>query len=298
MPMTLAEYKKQSQDEFRSQVIETFLNHSPFLSRAIIQTIIGGSVTFNREKTLPTGVGWREVNGEFTVSSGEIEQVTESLNIAGGRTKLDRILKQRYGSDRLATELAMQVKATVRLINADIYKGDGLDGAITGLQTRITGDNVIANGTAGLSAASLRAALLRCRGTNKTFFCSESVYSHIWAAYNDGTIQNVTFGAGEFGLTVLSFAGVPIVIAGEDGLGDDVLPYDEGTGTDETSIYLVSFDDTDGTVVIQSDEMNTTPLAEISVLEAYDVEWDMNFMSQTERSAVRISGITDAAMTK
>ena len=296
MPFTLAEYKKQSQDEFRSSVIQTFIDNSPFLERLHFQNILGGSVTFNREKTLPTGVGFRALNADYTPSVGEIEQITESLKIVGGRVNVDRALLAQYGSERLGTDIFMQVKGLARALNQTVFKGDGTNDSFTGLQSRITTPEIIVNGDAALSVSALREAVLELEGDNTAMFMSKAMYSHIWAAYNEGTIQNITYSSNEFGKPVLSFGGIPLYQAGKDGLGGEILPFSETAST--TSIYAVSFDPSDGVVGIQNSPLKTISMKEISVLSATDIEWLMNFMIQKPKSAIRISGITDASVVK
>jgi len=283
-----------TQDEFRAAVIQTYKDNSPFIDALTYQSITGGTVTFNREKTLPTGVGFRIVDGEYTSSQGEVEAVTETLKIAGGRTTVDRAILKMYGPARLATDLQMQVSSLARTLNASIFKGDGLSGAFTGLQTRITGDQVIPNGTNPLSLAKMRDAYLACKGNKKAFFMGEGMYSRLWAAYDAGVLQNIVFGTDDFGKPVATFAGVPIVLAGEDAARDQVLDFSETTST--TSIYCVSLDEVDGVVGIQNSALETIPMTEVSVVKAWDIEWLNNFMIQTAASAIRISGITDAAV--
>lgn len=298
MAFTLAEYKKQTQDEFRAAVIQTYIDNSPFLDRLTFQNIIGGSVTFNREQTLPTGTGFRDVNNEYTPSNGVVEQVTESLKIAGGRTNVDRALEKMYGPERMATDVQMQVKALARTLNEALFKGDGTGGSFTGLETRIQASEQVDNGTAALSLAAVRDAILELEGENAAMFMSKKMYSYFWKAYNDGNIQSeIQFQPNQFGLPVATFGGVPLIQAGKDTTGSEILPFEEGVGTNETSIYAVSFDSADGVVGIQNSPLETIPLSEISVLQAVDIEWLMNFMIQAPKSAIRIKGITDGAIT-
>ena len=292
---TQAEYSKTTQDEFRAAVIQTYKDNSPFIDALTYQSITGGTVTFNRELTLPTGVGFREVDGEYTSSQGEVEPVTEALKIAGGRTTVDRAILKMYGPARLATDLQMQVSGLARKLNAAIFKGDGLLGAFTGLQTRIQAGETIVNGDAALSLAKMRQAYLDCKGNKKAFFMGEGMYSRLWAAYDAGTLQNIVFGTDDFGKPVATFAGVPLILAGEDADRSQVLDFSETNST--TSIYCVSLDEVDGVVGIQNSELETLPMTEVSVVKAWDIEWLNNFMIQTAASAIRISGITDAAVT-
>jgi len=289
---TQAEYSLTTQDEFRAAVIQTYKDNSPFIDALTYQSITGGTVTFNREKTLPSGVGFRIIDGEYTSSQGEVEAVTEALKIAGGKTSVDRAILEMYGPARLATDIQMQVSSLARKLNAAIFKGDGLSGSFTGLQTRITGDQIIVNGDSALSLAKMRDAYLTCKGNKKAFFMGQGMYSRLWAAYDAGVLQNIVFGTNDFGLPVATFAGVPIILAGEDAARDQVLDFSETTST--TSIYCVSLDEVDGVVGIQSSPLKTIPTMNGTVVNSWDIEWINSFMIQTAASAIRISGISDA----
>lgn len=292
---TQSEYSKTTQDEFRSAVIQTYKDNSPLIDLLTYQNIVGGSVTFHRELTLPTGVGFREIDGEYTSTQGEVEPVTEDLKIAGGRTTVDRAILKMYGAARLATDIQMQVSALARKLNAALYKGDGLLGGFTGLQTRIQAGETIVNGDTALSLSKMRQAYLACKGNRKVFLVGEGMYSRLWAAYDAGVLQNIVFGTDDFGKPVATFAGVPLVLAGEDASRAQVLDFSELNST--TSVYCLSLDEVDGVVGIQNAPLETEPMTEVSVVKAWDIEWLNNFMVQTAASAIRISGITDAAVT-
>ena len=78
---TLAEYKKQTTDPLRAGVIQTYHENSPALSLLNFQNINGGTIKFNREKTLPGNVGFRALDANYTASFGEIETISEDLKI-------------------------------------------------------------------------------------------------------------------------------------------------------------------------------------------------------------------------
>lgn len=293
MALTLAEYKKQSQDPLLSGVVQTYINNAPFLNWISYTNFSGGAVTLNRQKTLPNA-GFRAIGVPYTATAGEIEPVTESLTIAGGKIVVDRALLKMYGTDRLATEQEMQVAALARTLSLTFFKGDGTGDSFTGLQVRAT--NVINNGDAALSLSNLLRAVVQCKGTNKVIFVGLEMYLKLSNAKNDSTLgSQINIVPDEFGMPITYFAGVPVVQAGEDVAGDEILDFSEANST--TSIYVVAFD-SNGVNGMQNGGLETYRPKTESVASEYDIEWLQNFIIGNPASLQRISGITNAEVVK
>jgi len=93
MSISLAEASKLSTDVLLQGIIETIIKDSPILQELPFIQIVGTSLKYNREKTLP-GVGWyAPVSGTWTQSEPEFEQVTATLQILGGDADVDNFLK-------------------------------------------------------------------------------------------------------------------------------------------------------------------------------------------------------------
>jgi len=93
MSISLAEASKLSTDILLKGIIETIIKDSPILQELPFIQIVGNSLKYNREKTLPT-VGWyAPVSGTWTQSEPAFEQVTATLQILGGDADVDNFLK-------------------------------------------------------------------------------------------------------------------------------------------------------------------------------------------------------------
>lgn len=291
MAVTLAEYKKMSQNVLILAVAQIYLDNSPIMNYLKFTNINGGTIEFLREKTLPD-TGFRTVGVAYTTSEGELETVTESLKIAGGKITVDRALVKLYGTDRLVEEQMMQLKSLARTANLAFFKGDGTGGSFTGLQVRAT--NVIPQGTAALSLSNLRKAVVRCKGTDKKIFMNEEMYLKLADAGNSTTLGGlINISKQEFGEPVTYFAGVEVIRAGQDNSGDEVLGFTEASST--TSIYVVSFDEEGMKGVQNGDITDYTPVTESHANE-YDIEWLMSYIIRNPAAVQRISEITNAAI--
>ena len=93
MSILLAEASKLSTDILLKGIIETVVKDSPILEKLPFIQIVGNSLKYNREKTLPT-VGWyAPVTGTWTQSEPAFEQCSASLGVLGGDADVDNFLK-------------------------------------------------------------------------------------------------------------------------------------------------------------------------------------------------------------
>jgi hypothetical protein len=93
MTISLAEASKLSTDILLKGIIETVIKDSPILEKLPFIQIVGNSLKYNREKTLPT-VGWyAPVSGTWTQSEPAFEQCSASLGVLGGDADVDNFLK-------------------------------------------------------------------------------------------------------------------------------------------------------------------------------------------------------------
>lgn len=293
MAFSLAEYKKQSQDPLIAGIYEIFMNNSPILDRMEFSNINGGAVSYNRETTLPT-TAFRAVGSAYSTSEGVITTSTESLTIAGGKITLDRILEKWYGQDRRNTSVNMQIKSLARLINYTMFKGDGTSNTFTGLENRVAAGQTVDNGTGALSLGSFDEALADLEGDNQAIFVGKGLWLRLTAALRDATVSgNLMRVNDDIGRPMMVYGGVPIYRAGQDASDAEVLDFSEATST--TSAYFCSFDD-NGIQGVQNGGIEAyTPVTD-SVANEFDIEWSMNYIIGNLNSAIRVSGITDAAV--
>ena len=291
MALSLAEFKKMSQSKLIAAVFQTFLDEAPILRYLQFDSIPGGAVTFNRQKTLPE-TGFREIGSPYVTAAGELEQVTEELKIVGGKVTLDRALPILQGPGRFIAEQQMQLISQARTVNAAFFKGDGTGGSFTGLQLRAT--NLTDNGDAALSLANLDAAILNCKGSNKVIFMNKQMYLRLNAAAKDADLgSQVTITPDQYGMPITRYAGIPVVTAGEDYNGDEVLDFTE-TGT-TTSIYIVSFD-ANGMIGVENGGVREFSPVKEDLASEFDIEWYVNYIIGNPAAVQRVMGITNAAI--
>jgi len=93
MSISLAETSKLSTDILLKGIIETVIKDSPVLQGLPFIQIVGNSLKYNREKTLPTVAWYDPVTDTWTTSEPEFEQCSASLCILGGDADVDNFLK-------------------------------------------------------------------------------------------------------------------------------------------------------------------------------------------------------------
>ena len=157
MALTLIEAAKiaMGRDEaLKATIMELYAKNSDIMMALPFENISGNALTFNREKTLPT-IGFRAVNEAYTEGTGEVDNITESLAIAGGDLDVDKFLVDTGGTDQRGIQEGLKIKALALSMTREMIKGDvtSTPKGIDGLQVRCTGDNVISNSTAASGAA-------------------------------------------------------------------------------------------------------------------------------------------------
>ena len=147
MAVTLIEAAKQVTNEVQQAVIETFAMSTDLLAVLPFQEIPGRSLTYNQEETLP-GVAFRSVNGSYPESTGIVNPIVEQLVIAGGDMDVDKFIDKTMGAGHRSVQEALKIKASGHEISHKFIKGDSASNAneFDGLQTRLTGAQVIDNG--------------------------------------------------------------------------------------------------------------------------------------------------------
>jgi len=293
MAFTLAEYKKGKDDPRLQGLIELYLDNAPFLNHTELVNVIGSAVTHTAETTLNT-TAFRAVGAAYTASEGVVTETTTNLKIAGGKITVDRALLKMQGEQRFAWSQAMQVKSLARLMSYSFFKGDGTSNTFSGLQSLNTVS--VANGATALSLAKLDEAVATIEGSNTVMYVGTGMYSRLSAAMRNTSVAgNIYYEPNQFGQQVMYYAGIPIVRAGKDGSDAEILDFSETTST--TSIYLVSSDE-NGTVFFQNDGIQYYDIDKGSdVASGYDIEWIGAPAILNPASCVRVSGITNAAVT-
>jgi len=130
MSISLAEASKLSTDILLKGIIETIVKDSPILQELPFIQIVGNSLKYNREKTLPT-VGWyAPVTGTWTQSEPAFEQCSASLCVLGGDADVDNFLKSTRSNvqDLEAAVIELKAKALRNEFENTFLNGDsGVD---------------------------------------------------------------------------------------------------------------------------------------------------------------------------
>jgi hypothetical protein len=306
MALTLVEAAKRSQNQIQSAIIEMYARNSDVLMALPFDTIQGNALRYNREETLP-GIGFRGVNEAYTESTGILNPITEPLVIAGGDLDVDMFILKTMGMDHRSVQEAMKVKALALAWTAQFLKGDSASDprGFDGLETRITGDQLVWNNTGDGAALSLAKLdeLIDAVENPTHLIMNKTMRRKLTAAARLSSVGGfITWQIDAFGRQIAQYNDLPILIADYDNEGDQILPFTEtsdGGGTAQnTSIYCVSFS-TGMVTGIQNSDIDVRDLGELEEKPAMRtrVEWYAGIAVMHGRAAARLGGITNAAVT-
>lgn len=265
MAITLQESAKLSQDMLAKGVLETFTQTSPILDRLPFMDIEGNAFAYNEEDTLP-GVEFRNVNEAYSESTGTVNQKTETLKILSGDADVDRFIQQTRSNlnDQRAEQTVLKTKALSYKFQDAFFNGDtqvdtkGFDG----LRKRLVGKQVLEAGGNGLPIVGesnkdihafldklddLLAAVPGINGQNGALYANAAVIRKIGSALRHVSLDAV-LEEDIAGKRAIQWNGIPILEAGQNPDGSQILAQDEtqGAKTDTTSIYAVKFGSTVG----------------------------------------------------
>jgi hypothetical protein len=147
MSILLAEASKLSTDLLLKGIIETIVKESPILERLPFIQIIGNSLKYNREKTLPTAAWYAPVTGTWVTSPPAFDQCTASLSILGVDADVDNFLKSTRSNvqDLEAACIELAAKAVRNEFENVFLNGTGSSDQPTGLYLCIKGTAWVAD---------------------------------------------------------------------------------------------------------------------------------------------------------
>lgn len=309
MALTIVEAAKLNPgDVIRTAIVEMYARNSDILRVLPFDNISGNALKYNREDILP-GVGFRGVNEGFTESVGVLNPITESLVIAGGDLDVDRFITQTMGANQRSVQEGLKVKALAHAWTRTFIKGDSSADPreFDGLQRRIppgSSQLIDAGATSGgdaLSLFKLDTLISKVDDPNYLIMNNTMALRLAAAARNTAVGGFITWSPNEFGQRVLEYNGLPILIAKEDNIGNDILPFTEanpgGGAAASTSIYCCSLGD-GGLVGIQNDGVSVRDLGELEAKPVFRtrVEWYAGVAIFNGRAVARLRGIKDVAI--
>lgn len=309
MAMTLVEAAKLALNAgavVQSSVIEMFARASDILRTIPFENIAGNALKYNQEATLP-GIAFRGVNEAYTESVGVINPKVEALYIAGGDLDVDAFIIKTMGLGVRSTHENMKVKALAADWTRAFIKGDSetQPREFDGLQKRLTGSQLIANGASSggdvLSLAKLDETIDAVDAPTHVIM-SKAMRRALTVAQRTTTVGGyVTFGTDEFGRQITMYNGLPILVPYSENGGTEPLAFDEanpgGGSAVGQSIYVVSFGSA-RLQGIQSGPMEVRDLGELQTTPAWRtrVEWYPGIALLHGRAAARLYGIKAGAV--
>ena len=306
MSMTLVEAAKlETGNVIRQAIIELYAGSSDILMNLPFESIAGNAMKYNRESALP-GVGFRGVNEAYTASTGIMNPLTEALVIAGGELDVDKFIVDTMGQGQRSTHEAMKVRALSLAWTKKFIKGDNQSEPreFDGLQTRITGNQVILAGTTAngepLKLSKLDEAIDQTLNPTHLIM-NKAMRRRLTAAARTTTVGGyITYEKDAFGRRVTQYNDLPILTVDLDEEQVAILGFTEAAASGSataTSIYVVSFGD--GMVSgLQNGGIDVRDLGELQTAPVYRtrVEWYNGFGVFNGRAATRLKYISDAAV--
>lgn len=224
----------------KAAVIEIFAAESDLLRVMPMLSIAGNSYAYNVEGTLP-GIAFRGINGSFTESTGVINPQTEALKIAGGDLDVDTALIKTMGASVRGYHEAAKARALAREISYTLIEGAAATSPaeFDGLKARVptTGSQAVANngGSNALSMRKLDETIDLVDGATHIIM-NKAMLRNIKSFLRAGSTA-VEMMEDEFGRPLLSYAGLPILVADRNG---DRAALGFGEASSTTSIFVVN----------------------------------------------------------
>lgn len=310
--MTLVEYQKLTNDPTQLFVINEFLK-SRLLQALPFMDVTGGGYFYSKMTKLP-GIGFRGVNENFSSDIGIVNPESEALKILGGDIKVDVAMVDRFGAQRRQVEIQGAIEAARLTFEKTFFKGSSAatPKEFDGLQTRVTGNQLIANGADdtgnALSINSLKQAIDAVKaGTGRKLLAMNETMLRRLEGYYEGTANGMLrYQLNELGQEVMTYRNCEIVIIEDDEDGNAILPFTEaspdGTSTsNNTSIYCMRV----GPRLVSGIQGPSNGVAGIYAedfgrLEAEPkyltrIQWDCGFVVENGRAVSRLHGVQDAA---
>lgn len=261
MPVTLAEAKKNVQDDLQMGVIDEFAKSNFILNNITFDDAVsptgGGSTPtygYTRLKTQPTAA-FRAINTEYAPQEVTKERVTVDLKQFGGSFQIDRIIAGFGGIvSEVDLQLKQKIKATQALFNDTVINGDSgvVSDSFDGLEKAITGSSTEYNPTAAIDLSTSELVTKNCAyfldvldeflmgldGTPTMIAGNTKLIAKLRACARRAGMYQTS--KNDFGMQVEYYGVTPFVDLGaKPGTNDPVVKVDAGTG--ETSLYAVRF---------------------------------------------------------
>ncbi len=292
MAITLSEYAKINPRTFESMVRSKIGEMTPLLSRLKFDTVSGSSYKYLKENTLGSA-SFRALNGTISSSEGDNTEVDVPFAHLSGLVSFDDFLNNTMKNDQLNKKVrTLSYKANDTFFNGDT----GVDAlSFNGLVSLVDSSQELETGVNGgaLSLGLLDEAIAGTRGTDLAIMLNKALFVKFQKAARTQSVSgNVIFAPDSLGKMILTYNGIPLLMAGEDSSGAQVLDFDEDQGSSSvtSSIYVIDF--AEGVMGIQSETMSQK-VVETSFGQDVSFNWDVALINGETKGLTRIKGVTN-----
>lgn len=327
MAYTLAQLAKLEADPLKKYVLENMIRNIKVMEVLPFENVNSLHTTAIRWRLLPS-VAFRDLNADYTEdTSGDVEEVWESLYILGGLVKFDRVFGK-VGStikDPKQLQMDMKLKSLALTFNDYFVNGDlasdalgfeGLKKRIAGMPSRQSVLATAASATALLvtaSAASVQqfwnkvdTAFTYCNDGNvQAIVCNEAMKLGLarslrYGASTGGNFLDVT--KDSFDRSLVQYRGVSVYDMGlKKDQSTEIITNTEtaaDAGSDATSMYFASFNMEQGITGIQLGPLEIVQNAKKDVATADQtlIEWVLGLAGFGSYGIVRLYNISDPAL--
>ena len=253
MAITLSEAKIGMADKVDQQVVDMFRRSSALLDGMVFDNVIapgtgGSTLTYGYiQLKTPSTAAVRTVGSEYVPGEAKREKKTTSAVIMGGSFQVDRVLQNTAGAaDEMAFQAEQKIKATANCFHNMVINGDTESGEFDGLKKLLAGTANELSSTVELTTSSqldenynafldeMDAFLATLDGTASMLLMNTQMLIKLRSiARRAGYYERST---DDFGRTVETYAGIPMVDMGKYFDGEntlDVIPTEGG----KTAIY-------------------------------------------------------------
>ena len=257
MAITLAEAKVGMADKVDQQIVDMFRRSSLLLDNMVFDNVIcpgtgGSTLTYGYiQLKTPSTASVRTINQEYTPGEAKREKKTTNAIIMGGAFQIDRVLQNTSGAvDELAFQAEQKIKATANYFHNLTINGSSEAGTFDGLKKLLSGTaNEITSQVSLTTSAELDenynapldemdSFLSTLDGTPSMLLMNRAMLVKLRSiARRAGYYER---SQDDFGRTVETYAGVPMVDMGKYYDGSETVDVVETDAGGKTCIYAVS----------------------------------------------------------
>lgn len=281
--------------------IETFAASSQLMQFLPVDNESNGTKDVEREAELGTSA-FRALNESYVADSGRTETVGFKTKIVGGEVKVDTRTVARGGERARIQREQMKAKSMIQLLDYTLVNGDSQSNPkeFDGMLALVAGgaQEMTNTGAGGaLSLFDLDQAIGNCLNPGAIYGPRKMKYRLTQAARNSQIGGHIEWAKDRFGEQIMFYNGLPFLEADPPKHAQVPLAFNEGAGTNETSLYILSLDGT-GLEIFTMGDIAVKDFGEVSQSPHWITrfEWEMGLALNDETGIVRLKGIQDKAI--